>query len=115
MIKDDLQQICDWCFENYLLLNLDNTKLMVFSSPQMIFKPLSFKLSFLGKELLLTDSVKGLGVILDPTLAFDCHISAFTASCIPKLAQINQTKQHLQNIAARIISGARKFDISPVL
>ena len=27
-------------------------------------------------ELLPTDSVKDLGVIFDPTLSFDCHITA---------------------------------------
>ena len=66
-INDDLQLIRDWCFENYLLLNLDDTKLMVFSSPQTICKPLSFKFSFLGKEHLLrknTDSIKGLWPLL---------------------------------------------------
>ena len=39
-INDDLQRIRDWCFGNYLLLNLDKTKLMVFGSQQMICKPL---------------------------------------------------------------------------
>ena len=72
-VNDGLQQICGWCFENYLLLNADKTKLRVFGSWQMICKPLSFKLSFLGKELFPTDSVKDLGVIFDPTLTFDCH------------------------------------------
>ena len=59
-INADLQQICDWCFENYLPLNPDKTKLMVFGSQQMICKLPNFKLSFLGKELLPTDSVKDL-------------------------------------------------------
>lgn len=45
-INDDLQLIRDWCFENYLLLNPGDTKLMVFGSPQTICKPLSFKLSW---------------------------------------------------------------------
>ena len=58
----------------------------------MICKPLSFKLSFLGKKLLPTDSVKDLGVIFDPTLTFDYHISALSVSCISKLAQINCAK-----------------------
>ena len=62
-INKDLQQIRDWCFENYLLLNPDKTKLMVFGSQQMICKLPSFKLSFLSKELLPTDFVKDLGVI----------------------------------------------------
>ena len=53
-INDDLQLIRDWCFENYLLLNPDETKLMLFGSPQTICKPLSFKLSFRGKERLLS-------------------------------------------------------------
>ena len=44
--NDDLQLMRDWCFENYLLLNPDDTKLMVFGSPQTICKPLSFKLSW---------------------------------------------------------------------
>ena len=65
---------------------------MVFSSRQMICKPLNFKLSFLGKERLTTDSVQGLGVIFDPTLTFDSHFSAVTASCICKLAQMNRAK-----------------------
>ena len=65
---------------------------MVFDSRQMICKPLSFKLSFLGKKLLPTDSVKDSGVIFDPTLTFDCHLSALSASCISKLAQINRAK-----------------------
>ena len=120
----------------------------------MICKLPSFKVSFLGKELLPTNSVKDLGVIFDATLSFDCHITAFTASNISKLAQINRAKhafnpnllviiinmlvfsklfycstvwsntsdrnirklQHVQNFAARIISGTRKFDhITPAL
>ena len=153
-INADLQRIRDWCSENYLLLNPDKTKLMVFGSHQMICKLLSFTLSFLGKELLPTDSVMDLGVILDPTLFFDCHIAALAASCISRLAQINRAKhafnpnllvtiikalvfrkifycstvwcntsdrnirklQHVQNFAARIIWGKRKFHhITPAL
>ena len=94
-INADLQGIRDWCFENYLLLNPDKTKLMVFGSQQTICKLPSFKLSFLGKELLPTDSVKDLGVIFNPTLSFDFHITALTASCISRLAQINRAKHAL--------------------
>ena len=136
------------------MLNPDKTKLMVFGSQQMICKLPSFKLSFLGKELLPTNSVKDLGVVFDPTLSFDSHITALAATCISRLAQINRAKhafnpnllvniinalvfsrlfycstvwsntsdknlrklQHVQNFAARIISGKRKFDhITPVL
>ena len=147
-INADLQRIRDWCFENYLLLNPDKTKLMVFGSQQMICKLPSFKLSLLNKEFLPRDSVKDLGVIFDPTLSFDCHITALAASCFARLAQIKRAKhpfnsnllgiinnalvfsklfycctvwsntsdknlrklQHVQNFAARIVRGKRKFD-----
>ena len=58
-INADLQRIRDWYFENYLLLNpdLEKTKLMVFGSQQMICKLPSFKLSFLNKDLVPTNSV----------------------------------------------------------
>ena len=52
-INDELQRIHDLCFENYLPLNPDKSKLVVFDSRQMIYKPLNFKFSFLGKELYL--------------------------------------------------------------
>ena len=94
-INADIQRIRDWCFENYLLLNPDKTKLMVFGSQQTICTLPSFKLSFLGKELLPTDSIKGLGVIFDTTLSFDSHITALDASCISRLAQINRAKHAL--------------------
>ena len=87
-INADLQRIRDLCFENYLLLNPDKTKLMVFGSHQIICKLLSFKLSFLGKELLPTDSL----MIFHPTLPFDCHITALVTSCISRLSQINRAK-----------------------
>ena len=48
---------------------------------QMICKLPSFKLSFFGKELLTTNSIKDLGVIFDTTLSFDSHITALAAAC----------------------------------
>ena len=104
-VNADLQRIRDWCFENYLLLNPDKTKLMVFGSQHIICKLPSFKLSFLGKELLPTDSVKDLGVIFDPTLSFDSHITALAATCISRLAQINRAKHAFNpNLLVNIIN-----------
>jgi len=51
-INSDLQKICNWCFENCLMLNPDKTKLMVFGSRGMLPKLPDFKLSLLGKEII---------------------------------------------------------------
>ena len=52
------------------------------------------------------DSVKDLGVIFDPTLTFDCHISALTASCISKLAQINSANHAFNSDLVAILINA---------
>ena len=70
-ILSDLERVCDWCFENVLLLNPDKIKLMVFGSRQMLTKLSQSSLPFLGKELVPSQSIKDLGVKFDPTLSFD--------------------------------------------
>jgi len=76
-----LQRIRNWCFDNCLM----KTKLMVFGSRRMALKVPEFKLSLLGKEIIPVQTVKDLGVIFDPTLSFDNHISAAVSSCMSKL------------------------------
>ena len=44
-----------------------------------------------------------------PTLTFDCHISALTASCISKLAQINRAKYAFNSDLLAILINALVF------
>ena len=53
---------------------------------------LDFKLPLLGKELVPSESIKDLGVIFDPILSFNKHISMTVSSCVSKLAQISGAK-----------------------
>lgn len=50
-INADLTRIRNWCFENYLLLNPDKTKLVIYGSRQMLKKMPSFSLKMRGKDL----------------------------------------------------------------
>ena len=61
-LNADLIRMRNWCFDNLLLLNPDNTKLMVYGSRQMLAKLPDFRLSLLGKELTPASSVKDHGV-----------------------------------------------------
>ena len=70
------------------MLNPDKTKVMVFGSRGMSSKSLDFKLSPSGKDIHPAQSVKDLGVISDPTISFDNHIST-VSSCMSKLSQIS--------------------------
>ena len=63
-------------FNNFLLLNPDKTKLVVFGSLQLLAKLPDFKISLLGKDLA---SAKDLGVVLDSQLTFDDHVLKITS------------------------------------
>ena len=47
--------------------------------------------------------------MFDPTLTFDCHISALTASCISKLAHINRAKYAFNSDLLAILINALAF------
>lgn len=65
---------------------------MVFGSRGTSSKLLIFKLSLLGKDINPAQSVKDLGVKVDPTLSFDNHISTTVSSCMSKLSQISRVR-----------------------
>ena len=94
-MNEDLLKVRDWCFGNRLLLNPDKTKLIVFGSRQMTSKLHEFHLSLLGKDISPVQSARDLGVILDPYLTFENHITTSVSECIARLAQINRVKHCL--------------------
>ena len=94
-MNEDLLQVRNWCFGNRNPLNPDKTKLIVFGSRQMTSKLHEFHLSLLGKDISPVQSARDLGVILDPNLTFDNHITTSVPECIARLAQINRVKHCL--------------------
>ena len=73
-LNEDLLNVKNWCFNNYLLLNQTKSKLMVFGSRQMLPSLQDFSVSLLGKELVPVQEVKDLGVTLYPHLTMrDIH------------------------------------------
>ena len=49
-----------------------------------------FHLSALEKDISPVQSARDLGVILDPNVTFDNHITTSVLQCIARLAQINR-------------------------
>ena len=49
-------------------------------------------LSFMGKDIVPTDTAKDLGVTLDSNLTYDEHIIKTASSCMSRLGQINRVK-----------------------
>ena len=95
---EDLLQVHNWCFGNRLLLNAEKTKLIAFGSRQVTSKLHEFHLSFLEKDISPVQSARDLGVMLNPNLTFDNHITTTVSECIAHLAKINRVKHCLDKI-----------------
>ena len=91
-LNEDLLNVRNWCFNNYLLLNPTKSKLMVFGSRQMLPRLQDFSVSLLGKDLVPVQEAKDLGVTLDPHLTYDEHIIKTVSVCMSRLGQINRVK-----------------------
>ena len=148
LISCDLHKVEEWCCANYLLINLDKTKFIIFGTRQLLARLEDVTISLLGKELSPIPSGMDIGIIFDRYLLFNEHIDYLSSSLLGKLSQINRvchlftkdvltvilnslvfsklfycstvwmgTSQHnicklqlLQNFAARIITGKKKYD-----
>ena len=148
LISCDLRKVAEWCCANYLLINPDKTKFIIFGTRQLLARLEDVTISFLGKELSPLPSCMDLGIIFDRYLSFNEHIDCLSSSLLGKLCQINIVRhlftkdvltvilnslvfsklfycstvwsgtsqqnicklQLLQNFAARITTGKKKYD-----
>ena len=67
------------------------------------------RVTFLGKILKPTVSAKDLGVLLDPNLTYDHHISTVVSSCLSKLCQINRVKKSFDKTTLELLITALVF------
>ena len=109
-IEQDLHCVAKWCCENHLLINPDKTKLLFLGTRQMLSRLQEVpRVTFLGKILKPTVSAKDLGVLLDPNLTFDYHISTVVSSCLSKLCQINRVKKSFDKTTLELLITALVF------
>ena len=108
-MSEHLQRIFQWTFTNKLLLNPDNTKLVVFGSRPLVRKVEGLHLSLLGKELTPAKSAKDFSVILDPNLTYKDHISKTVSTCMSRLGQINRVKHVLDKDTLTIVVNCLVF------
>ena len=69
LINEDLAKIATWCCYNGLLINPDKTNLLVMGNSQMLLSlHKDFHVILLGKEVTSSNSVRDLGIEMDPTI-----------------------------------------------
>ena len=96
-------------FYHKLLLSPDKTKLVVFGSRPLVRKVEGLHISLLGKELTPDKSAKDLGVILDPNLTYEDHITKTVSTCMSRLAQMNRVKHVLDKDTLTIVVNCLVF------
>ena len=92
LISCDLRKVAEWCCANYLLINPDKTKFIIFGTRQLLARLGDVTISFLGKELSPLPSCMDLGIIFDRYLSFNEHIDYLSSSLLGKLCQINRVR-----------------------
>ena len=93
-LNEDLNNICSWCYRNFLLINPDKTKVLFIGVPQLRRLP-SVPVSMLGKEITPVTVAKDLGIYIDQSLTYNDHITKTASNCLHKLIQINRIKHLL--------------------
>ena len=85
-------------------MRLRVTKLLFLGTRQMLSRlPQNPSISFLGAKLKPIESAKDLGVIRDPHLTYDHHISKTVSSCFSKLYQINRVKESFDKETLKLL------------
>lgn len=87
-----LRNVGRWCCDNNFMINPDKTKLLFIGDRQLISGlPSSPTVTFLGKPLKPSASAKDLGVILDPHVTYNDHVSKVVFFCFSKASFDSKT------------------------
>ena len=91
-VSEDLRLIASWCRTNKLLINPDETKLILSGTKQLLSNVLDIRVPFLEQQLTPEFSVKDLFIILDSNLTFNEHVNTQTSFPISILCQISRVR-----------------------
>ena len=86
-VQSDLDKVARWISSSHLCLNVVKLTAMLIGSRQRISGK-SFNVSIGGMALSQVDSVRYLGVIIDPTLSWSLHITNIASRARSRLSSI---------------------------
>ena len=100
-LNKDLEALTIWCKQNLMYINYSKTKLLTFGSAKALAsEPATTKVKIDGNEIQSVRSYKYLGVILDPQLTFEEHVSKCLRNASYKLSILRKVRPLLNKGAA---------------
>ena len=103
LLQSNLDKFGYWCRLNKITINTKKSKLMVFGSRSKVKKAKNIKVKLAGELLQKVPTYKYLGMVLDPTLNYNHHISYVIKTVLYKLLLLGKVKKYLHdNVALQI-------------
>lgn len=93
-IQNTLSTMQNWYRSNSLKMNLLKTNLILIGSRQNIKKVKDFRLDISGTLMSPSRSVRLLGVVIDPVVSWDSHVSQVVKKCNALLVSFYRFRHH---------------------
>ena len=102
-LQPSLNQFSKWCQANKLSLNTTKTKLMVFGTRHKVKKATGTIVKIENVPLQVVPSYKYLGITLDSTLSFNCHVKSAASVVSYKANLLAKIRKYLtEGVALKI-------------
>ena len=103
LLQPSLDEFSHWCHVNKLTINAKKSKSMVFGSRSKVKKAKNVTVRMDGERLQKVPSFKYLGIILDPTLSYNKHVSYVIKTVLYKMSLLGKLRKYLNdNVALQI-------------
>jgi hypothetical protein len=106
MLNHNLNNIAKWFTANELTLNIKKTKYMIFGSSHILKKLNNISVVYNGTILEHVQTFKYLGVTLDPTLSWNCHVNNIISKTSKKIGVIRRIKHLLPQSSLSMLGSA---------
>ena len=100
LLQPSLDEFSEWCTTNKLTISTKKSKLMVFGSRSKVKKAKNVQVKLNGDLLRRVPSFKYLGLILDPTLTYNKHISYVIKTVLFKMLLLAKLRKYLNDNVA---------------
>lgn len=101
-MNKDLQNLYNWLIANKISLNKDKTEVLLFRHPKKIIN-YNLKLKLNGKILKFSNSVKYLGVYLDPFLNWSYHVNSLAPKLTRASGMLSKVRHYVSGSTLRNI------------
>ena len=103
LLQPSLDEFSQWCNVNKLTINTKKSKLMIFGSRSKVKKAKHVNAKLNGVLLQKVPSYKYLGLILDPTLSYNKHVSYVIKTVLFKVMMLAKLRKYLNDNVALLI------------